>query len=182
MSVSVAPNYVLHLQFENGEKRILDIASYMGKRPFVALKSPAPFGQARVECGTVVWPGSPVQGCNQIRLRPHLSASSIEPQRPRPGGALRTGVETRLSQPFTETAMESVNIYDAKTRLSQLVDRAASGEDVVVSRNGKPLVRITRLDNPKQKITFGVLKGKVTIAADFDAPLPADVVAGFEGR
>jgi prevent-host-death family protein len=44
--------------------------------------------------------------------------------------------------------METVNINDAKTRLSQLVDKAAAGEDVVVSRNGKPLVRITRLDVP----------------------------------
>jgi len=78
--------------------------------------------------------------------------------------------------------MESVNIYDAKTRLSQLVDRAASGEDVVVSRNGKPLVRITRLMPPKRRVRFGVLKGKVTVAPDFDAPLPDDVLAGFEGR
>ena len=78
--------------------------------------------------------------------------------------------------------MESVNIYEAKTRLSQLVDRAASGEDVVVSRNGKPLARITRLENLKRRITFGVLKGKVTIASDFDAPLPDEVLAGFEGR
>ena len=78
--------------------------------------------------------------------------------------------------------MESVNIYDAKTRLSQLVDRAASGEDVIVSRNGKPLARITRLVQPKRKINFGLLKGKVTVRADFDAPLPADVIAEFEGR
>ncbi|HZT56273.1 MAG TPA: type II toxin-antitoxin system prevent-host-death family antitoxin, partial [Burkholderiaceae bacterium] len=77
---------------------------------------------------------------------------------------------------------EGVNIYDAKTRLSQLVDRAAAGEDVIVSRNGKPLVRITQLTAPKRRITFGVLKGKVKIAADFDAPLPDDVLAGFEGR
>lgn len=78
--------------------------------------------------------------------------------------------------------MESVNIYDAKTRLSQLVDKAAAGEDVVVSRNGKPLVRITRLEVPKRRIKFGLLKGKLTVPADFDAPLPEDVVAGFEGR
>lgn len=78
--------------------------------------------------------------------------------------------------------MESVNIYDAKTRLSQLVDRAAAGDDVIVSRNGKPLVRITRLTLPKRRVTFGVLKGRVKIAADFDAPLPDDVLAGFEGR
>lgn len=78
--------------------------------------------------------------------------------------------------------MEMVNIYDAKTRLSQLVDKAAAGEDVVVSRNGKPLVRLTRLTPPKRPIKFGLLKGKVTIAADFDAPLPDEVLAGFEGR
>lgn len=78
--------------------------------------------------------------------------------------------------------METVNIYDAKTRLSQLVDRAVSGEDVVVSRNGKPLVRITRLKTSKRRIRFGVLKGRLTIPADFDAPLPDEVLAGFEGR
>lgn len=78
--------------------------------------------------------------------------------------------------------MESVDIYEAKTRLSQLVDQAAAGEDVVVSRNGKPLVRITQLEGAKRRIKFGVLKGRVRIAADFDAPLPDAVVAGFEGR
>lgn len=78
--------------------------------------------------------------------------------------------------------METVNIYDAKTRLSQLVDRAASGEDVVVGRNGKPLVRITRLEVPKRRVKFGVLKGKLTIPADFDAPLTDAALAGFEGR
>ncbi len=78
--------------------------------------------------------------------------------------------------------METINIYDAKTRLSQLVDRAAAGEDVVVSRNGKPLVRITQLQRPGRRITFGVMAGKLRIAADFDAPLPPEVLAGFEGR
>ncbi len=78
--------------------------------------------------------------------------------------------------------MGTVNIYDAKTRLSQLVDIAAAGDDVVIGRNGKPLVRITRLEEPKRRIRFGVLKGKVTIAKDFDAPLPDAVLAGFEGR
>ena len=76
--------------------------------------------------------------------------------------------------------MESVNIYDAKTRLSQLVDQAASGHDVIVSRNGKPVARITRLESAKRPIKFGVLKSKVTIAADFDAPLSDEVLLGFE--
>jgi prevent-host-death family protein len=74
--------------------------------------------------------------------------------------------------------METVDIYEAKTRLSQLVEKAASGEDVVVSRNGEPLARITQLASQKRRITFGVLKGKVKIAADFDAPLTNDVLPG----
>lgn len=78
--------------------------------------------------------------------------------------------------------METVNIYDAKTRLSQLVDKAASGEDVIVSRNGKPLVRITRLEEPRRRVKFGLLKGKLTVPKNFDEPLPHDVLAGFEGR
>ncbi len=78
--------------------------------------------------------------------------------------------------------MDPVNIYEAKTRLSQLVDRAAAGEDVVVSRNGKPLARITQLEGEKRRVKFGVLKGRVRIAPDFDAALPDNVLAGFEGR
>jgi prevent-host-death family protein len=78
--------------------------------------------------------------------------------------------------------MEPVNIYKAKTRLSQLVDIAASGEDVVISRNGKPLVRITQLETHKLRIKFGVLKGRVRVAKDFDSPLPDEVLATFEAR
>lgn len=77
--------------------------------------------------------------------------------------------------------MEAVNIYEAKTRLSQLVDKAAAGEDVVVSRNGKPLVRITQLVDAKRAVKFGVLKGRVKVASDFNAPLPPEALAGFEG-
>jgi prevent-host-death family protein len=88
----------------------------------------------------------------------------------------------RSSRKGPTKAAESVNIYDAKTRLSQLVDKAAAGEDVVVSRNGKPLVRITGLVVEKRPVKFGVLRGKVKIAGDFDAPLPKEVLADFEGR
>jgi prevent-host-death family protein len=78
--------------------------------------------------------------------------------------------------------METVNIYEAKTKLSQLVDKAAAGEDVVVSRNGKPLVRITRLEPAKRRITFGLLKGRIKVPRDFDEPLPDDVLVTFRGR
>lgn len=78
--------------------------------------------------------------------------------------------------------METVNIYDAKTRLSQLVDKVVAGEDVVVSRNGKPLARLTQLVAPKRQIRFGLLKGKLTVPEGFDAPLPDDALAAFLGR
>lgn len=72
--------------------------------------------------------------------------------------------------------METVNIYDAKTHLSKLVDKAAAGEDVVIGRHGKPLVRITRLESSKRPIRFGLLEGRLSIPADFDAPLPDEVL------
>ena len=75
--------------------------------------------------------------------------------------------------------METVSTYDAKTRLSELVDKAAAGEDVVISRNGKPLVRITRLAGSRRRVKFGLLKGKLTVPADFDAPLPDDLLAKY---
>lgn len=78
--------------------------------------------------------------------------------------------------------MNTINIYEAKTQLSKLVEQAAAGKDIVIARGGKPVARLTRLETPARKIRFGVLKGKVKVAKDFDAPLPADVQAEFEGR
>ena len=78
--------------------------------------------------------------------------------------------------------MPTVNIYAAKTQLSKLVDLAASGTDVVIARNGKPVVRLTSLKPEKRPIVFGLLEGKGWIAEDFDAPLPDEILAGFEGR
>lgn len=77
--------------------------------------------------------------------------------------------------------VDTINIDEAKAKLSQLVDKAALGEDVVLSRNGRPLVRITQLE-PRRRVRFGVLKGKLEVSPDFDSPLPDQVLAGFEGR
>ena len=54
----------------------------------------------------------------------------------------------------------TVNIYEAKTQLSKLVDTAAQGEDVIIARNGKPIARITTLKPEKRPIRFGLLEGK----------------------
>jgi prevent-host-death family protein len=77
--------------------------------------------------------------------------------------------------------MTVVNIYDAKTQLSKLIEEAAAGRDVVIARGGKPVARLTRLEPPKRKLRFGVLKGKIKISEDFDAPLPSETLAQFEG-
>jgi len=77
--------------------------------------------------------------------------------------------------------MTVVNIYDAKTQLSKLIEEAAAGNDVVIARGGKPVARLTRLGPSKRKLKFGVLKGKIKVSSDFDAPLPSDVLTPFEG-
>jgi prevent-host-death family protein len=78
--------------------------------------------------------------------------------------------------------MTAINIYEAKTQLSKLVEKAASGTDVIIARGGKPVARLTRLQAPQRKIRFGVLQGKVKVGKDFDAPLSEEVLAQFEGR
>jgi prevent-host-death family protein len=78
--------------------------------------------------------------------------------------------------------MPTVNIYEAKTQLSKLVDLASSGTDVVIARAGKPVARLTTLKQEKRPIVFGLLEGEGWIAEDFDAPLPDEILAQFEGR
>jgi prevent-host-death family protein len=78
--------------------------------------------------------------------------------------------------------MTIVNIYEAKTQLSKLVDQAAAGTDVIIGRSGKPVARITALESSKAPIRFGVLKNRIKMAKDFDAPLPETILAAFEGR
>ena len=58
VKVEAKPHYMLHLEFENGEKRVFDMSSYMKKKPFVQLNDPSLFALASVDYGTVVWPGN----------------------------------------------------------------------------------------------------------------------------
>ena len=71
-----------------------------------------------------------------------------------------------------------INLYDAKTKLSELVDRAAAGEEVIIAKAGKPLARLVPL-SVRERVP-GRGKGRVRIADDFDAPLPDDVARDFE--
>jgi len=69
---------------------------------------------------------------------------------------------------------KTVNIYDAKTRLSQLVDEAANGGEVIIARNGRPVARLVPFQRPPVARKPGRLRGKIRIGRDFDDPLPAD--------
>lgn len=77
--------------------------------------------------------------------------------------------------------MKQVNIHEAKTNLSRLVDEVSDGEVVVLAKAGKPVAKIVPLGAERKARKPGFLKGKIKIGKDFDAPLPDDVLAGFEG-
>ncbi|TMH56659.1 MAG: type II toxin-antitoxin system Phd/YefM family antitoxin [Betaproteobacteria bacterium] len=79
-------------------------------------------------------------------------------------------------------AGNSVNIHQAKTQLSKLVERAAAGSEIVITKAGKPMAKLVPLVTTNRVRKLGILKGKIKIPDDFDAPLPAKVIAGFEGR
>lgn len=68
----------------------------------------------------------------------------------------------------------TVNMFEAKTQLSKLVEMAERGEEVIIARAGKPVARLTKLEPEKPKIRYGALKGKIWIADDFDDYLPED--------
>lgn len=76
-----------------------------------------------------------------------------------------------------------VNFYEAKTRLSELVDQAHGGDTVIIAKAGRPMAKLVPLDGPiKRKIQYGLLKGKFEIPPDFDAPLPDEELALWEGK
>ncbi|MGF6996686.1 type II toxin-antitoxin system Phd/YefM family antitoxin [Paraburkholderia sp. GAS32] len=77
--------------------------------------------------------------------------------------------------------MQTVNIHEAKSQLSRLIEAVVNGEDVVIAKAGTPVVRLVPVEG-KPKLRFGLMKGKIRIAKDFNAPLPADVLATFEGQ
>ena len=80
--------------------------------------------------------------------------------------------------------MGAINIHDAKTHFSRLVDRAAAGEEIIIAKAGKPVARLVPLmpvEKPKKRV-LGLLAGLAVVPDDFDAPLPDDLLDLFEGR
>jgi len=80
--------------------------------------------------------------------------------------------------------MRTVNIHEAKTHFSRLVNAAANGETVVVARAGKPLAKLTALDQPAAgaRRRIGFMRGQITVPDDFDTMGAADIVAMFNGE
>lgn len=68
-----------------------------------------------------------------------------------------------------------VNLYDAKSQLSSLVDRAASGEEIIIAKNGKPMARLVPLARPKRKRKLGHLAGVLALGGELDEPIDIEI-------
>jgi len=77
--------------------------------------------------------------------------------------------------------MDKINIHDAKTRLSQLVERAEAGEEIVIARAGRPVARLGPLTPRGEPRRLGLLDGRFRIPDDFNAPLPEELLEVFFG-
>lgn len=77
---------------------------------------------------------------------------------------------------------KTVNLYEAKTRLSQLVDEASAGQEIIIAKAGRPKARLVPLAKAKPERKPGALKGQIWTADDFDDDLPPEILAGFLGE
>jgi prevent-host-death family protein len=78
--------------------------------------------------------------------------------------------------------MSIVNVHQAKTELSRLLEAAEAGEEVVIARAGKPVARLIAIGSGRKPRELGRLAGKIRVPDNFDDPLPEDILALFEGR
>ncbi len=74
-----------------------------------------------------------------------------------------------------------VSLCEAKASLSQLVEQAAKGEEIVIAKAGRSRARLVPIEHFAQARKPGAWKGRIIIAADFEAPLPTDLLAAFRG-
>jgi prevent-host-death family protein len=78
---------------------------------------------------------------------------------------------------------DTVNLYDAKTNLSKLVERAAAGEEIVIAKAGKPKAKLVPYEPPRKKRIGGQnLLGITYMADDWDGPLPPEIQKYFDGE
>lgn len=79
--------------------------------------------------------------------------------------------------------METINIHEAKTQLSRLVEQAAKGEPFIIAKAGKPMVKVVALDAPTgaEARRLGFMKGQIKVPDDFDRMGEAEIAKVFEG-
>lgn len=77
-------------------------------------------------------------------------------------------------------ASKTVNIHEAKTHLSRLLERVLTGEEIIIAKGGKPIARLTALPSAVPKRMPGTAKGRLILSRDFDQPLPDRVLRMFE--
>ncbi|MCE5315799.1 MAG: type II toxin-antitoxin system Phd/YefM family antitoxin [Parachlamydia sp.] len=80
------------------------------------------------------------------------------------------------------TVQDIVNMHEAKTHFSQLVNAAAEGREILIAKAGKPVAKLVPIQEKKTRVRFGILKGKIHLSEDFDAPLSDDILDLFEGK
>jgi prevent-host-death family protein len=80
---------------------------------------------------------------------------------------------------LVHNACMEVNIHEAKTHLSKLLERVASGEEIIIAKAGKPVARLVAIKAPKGKRPLGLAKGEFTVPDDFDDPLPREIEEDF---
>ena len=78
--------------------------------------------------------------------------------------------------------MSKINIHDAKTNLSRLIEKAAKGDEVIISRAGEPVARLVPIKTAAARRRKGLLKNKIKIRPGFYKPLPEETIAAFEGK
>lgn len=74
-----------------------------------------------------------------------------------------------------------INIHEAKTHLSRIVEEVAAGAEVIIAKAGKPMARLVPLASTPRTKTLGLLRGRVKVPDDFNAPLPDEVLDQFAG-
>ena len=77
--------------------------------------------------------------------------------------------------------MKIVNVHAAKTNLSRLIEQACAGEEVVIARDGEPMVRLVPVGRKEPRKQFGSMRGLIEVGPEFFEPLPADELDEWEG-
>ena len=84
-----------------------------------------------------------------------------------------------MASPEEVASQTSVNVHEAKTHLSRLLERVEHGEEVVIARAGKPIARLVPIEPAQGKRPIGLYKGQIWMSDDFDEPLPWQIFPGF---